>query len=81
MLIIDLPGGDSHNALMTDPAPQNPHPRPPANRGPLAIAFIGAGLALMVAGQVFLESAPMAYAGLAILAVGVVFGVQSQRGK
>lgn len=81
MLIIDLPGGDSHNAFMTDPAPQNPHPRPPANRGPLAIAFIGAGLALMVAGQVFLESAPMAYAGLAILAVGIVFGVQSQRGK
>lgn len=81
MLIIDLPGGDPHNAFMTDPAPQNPHPRPPANRGPLAIAFIGAGLALMVAGQVFLESAPMAYAGLAILAVGIVFGVQSQRGK
>ena len=67
--------------LMTDPAPQDPYPRPPANRGPMAIAFIGAGMALMVAGQVFLENAPVAYAGLAILAVGIVFGVQSQRGK
>ncbi|MDO9224218.1 MAG: hypothetical protein Q7U20_10970 [Caulobacter sp.] len=66
---------------MTDPAPQSPYPKPPANRGPLALAFIGAGIALMVTGQVFLENAPMAYAGLAILAVGIVFGVQSQRGK
>lgn len=66
---------------MTDPAPRDPYPRPPANRGPLAIALIGAGMALMVVGQVFLENAPMAYAGLAVLAVGIVFGVQSQRGK
>ena len=44
-------------------------------------SFIGAGMALMIAGQVFLENAPVAYAGLAILAVGIVFGVQSQRGK
>jgi hypothetical protein len=47
----------------------------------IAIALIGAGMALMVGGQAFLHSAPMAYAGLAILAVGIVFGVQSQRGK
>lgn len=67
---------------MTDPAPpETPYPKPPANRGPLAIAFIGAGLALMVGGQIILQSAPMAYVGLAILAVGIVFGVQSQRGK
>lgn len=68
-------------SVMTDPAPQDPYPQPPANRGAIAIALIGAGMALMVGGQAFLHSAPMAYAGLAILAVGIVFGVQSQRGK
>lgn len=66
---------------MAEDPPELPYPKPPANRGPLAIAFIGAGLALMVVGQIVLHSAPMAYAGLAILAVGIVFGVQSQRGK
>ena len=66
---------------MTDPAPPGPYPKPPANRGPIAIALIGAGVGLMVVGQLWLHSAPMAYAGLAVLAVGIVFGVQSQRGK
>lgn len=66
---------------MTDPAPQDPYPKPPANRGRLALGFTGVGLALMVVAQIFLKNAPMAYAGLAILAVGIVFGVQSQRGK
>lgn len=66
---------------MTDPAPRESHPKPPAGRGPLAVVFIGAGIALMVTGQVALHNDLMAYAGLAILAVGIVFGVQSQRGK
>lgn len=64
---------------MTDPTPQDP--RPPANRAAVGIAFVGAGLALMVAGQVFLHRAPLAYAGLALIAVGIVFFVQSQKGK
>lgn len=66
---------------MTDPTPPEPQPKPPANRGRLAILFIGAGLALMVAGQTGLHSKSTAYTGLAILAAGVVFAVQSQRGK
>lgn len=66
---------------MTDPAPQSPYPKPPASRGPMAIVFIGAGLGMMVAGQTTLHSAPIAYGGLALLALGIVFGVQSQRGK
>lgn len=64
---------------MTDPTPQDP--RPPANRAAAGIAFIGAGIALMVSGQLLLHRAPMAYAGLALLAVGIVFFVQSQKGK
>lgn len=66
---------------MAEEPPETPFPPPPANRGPIAIAFVGAGIGLMVAGQLALHSAPMAYAGLALLAVGIVFGVQSQRGK
>ena len=66
---------------MTDPTPQDPSPPPPANRAAAGIAFVGAGIGLMVAGQLFLHRAPMAYAGLALLAVGIVFFVQSQKGK
>lgn len=66
---------------MAEEPPETPFPPPPANRGPIAIAFIGAGIGLMGVGQTVLHSAPMAYAGLAVLAVGIVFGVQSQQGK
>ena len=67
---------------MSDPAPQGPAPPPPpAFSGPASIALIGAGVALMAVGQTVLHSPAMAYAGLAILAVGVVLGVMSQRGK
>ncbi len=66
---------------MTDPVPPDPAPPPPAFSGPAGIALIGAGIALMVVGQTVLRNPAMAYAGLAILAVGVVLGVMSQRGK
>lgn len=67
---------------MTDPAPQDPvPPPPPAFSGPAGIALIGVGVALMAVGQTVLHNQAMAYAGLAILAVGVVLGVMSQRGK
>jgi len=67
---------------MSDPVPQDPAPPPPpAFSGPAGIALIGAGIALMAVGQTVLHNAAMAYAGLAILAVGVVLGVMSQRGK
>jgi len=67
---------------MTDPVPPDPTPpSPPAHSGAAAIALIGAGIGLMVVGQTVLHTAAMAYAGLAILAVGIVFGVMSQRGK
>lgn len=66
---------------MAEEPPETPFPPAPPHRGAIAIAFIGAGISLMAAGQTILHSPPMAYGGLAILAVGIVFGVQSQRGK
>lgn len=67
---------------MTDPVPPDPTPPPPpAHSGAAGIALIGAGIGLMVVGQSVLHMPAMAYAGLAILAVGIVFGVMSQRGK
>ncbi|MBI5941814.1 MAG: hypothetical protein HY859_15465 [Caulobacterales bacterium] len=67
---------------MTDPVPPDPAPPPPPPfSGPAGIALIGAGIALMAVGQTVLRNPAMAYAGLAILAVGVVLGVMSQRGK
>ncbi|HRD26898.1 MAG TPA: hypothetical protein PLO65_01205 [Caulobacter sp.] len=65
---------------MTEPTPQDPPP-PPAFSGPAGVALIGAGVGLMVVGQTVLHMPAMAYAGLAILAVGIVFGVMSQKGK
>lgn len=67
---------------MTDPIPpDSAPPPPPAFRGPAGIALIGAGIALMAVGQTVPRNPAMAFAGLAILAVGVVLGVMSQRGK
>lgn len=63
--------------LLPDPAP----PPPPAYSGPAGVALMVAGIGLMVAGQGLLHMPAMAYAGLAVLAVGIVLGVISQRGK
>lgn len=65
---------------MSDPAPRDPAP-PPAFSGPAGIALMVAGIGLMVLGQTVLHRPAMAYAGLAVLAVGIVLGVISQRGK
>jgi hypothetical protein len=66
---------------MTDLPPSDPAPTPPpARSGPVAIALIGAGIGLLVVGQGVLNMPAMTYAGFAILTVGVVFGVISQRG-
>ncbi|MDO8295192.1 MAG: hypothetical protein Q7T19_02005 [Caulobacter sp.] len=66
---------------MTDPVSPDPiRPPPPAHSGAAAIVLIGAGVGLMVVGQTMLHMPAMAYVGLAVLAVGLVFGVISQRG-
>lgn len=67
---------------MSDPAAPDPAPPPPpAFSGPVGIALIGAGIGLFVVGQTVLRLPAMAYAGLAILAAGVVLVVISQRGQ
>jgi len=63
-----------------DPAPP-PSPPPPAWSGPAGLALIVVGLGLMIFGQTVPQMAAMAFVGLAVLAVGVVLGVISQRGK
>jgi hypothetical protein len=65
---------------MSDPLSPETAP-PPAYSGPAGIALMVAGIVLMVAGQGILHMPAMACAGLAVLAVGVVLGVISQRGK
>lgn len=63
---------------MSDPAPETPSSRNLLGAG---VAFIGSGTALAAVGQTLLHQAAMSYAGLALLAVGMVFVVISQKGK
>jgi hypothetical protein len=63
---------------MSDPAPKAPSPKTLLGAG---VAFIGSGTALAAVGQTVVHQAAMSYAGLALLAVGLVFVVISQKGK
>ena len=66
---------------MSDPDPTDLKPARKQHNLGASLAFIGAGITLRVIGQTDPHRVPVAYAGLALLAVGIVFFVRSQKGK
>ncbi|MFZ5670253.1 MAG: hypothetical protein ACOY4K_12225 [Pseudomonadota bacterium] len=65
---------------MADPDPDLPSPRRRRVLLGAALVLTGAGVVLMAVGMTGMHSQAAAFAGLAVLAVGVILGVMSQKG-
>lgn len=65
---------------MADPDPDLPSPRRRRVLLGAALVLTGAGVVLMAVGMTGMRSQAAAFAGLAVLAVGVILGVMSQKG-
>ncbi|MDP1631065.1 MAG: DUF3040 domain-containing protein [Caulobacter sp.] len=66
---------------MADTPPDSLSPSKRRNRLAAGLIFIGSGTTLVAVGMIILQSPLIASAGFALMAVGVVFFVLSQKGR